>query len=638
MSRSQSKHKLIHWRVRLAILLCVSLLFVGGCFEAEQGELYYGRVRVPQEQEFRWSDGGLPQVFDPALASAPPDTDAVRALFEGLTDYDPQTLAPVAGVATHWESSADRRTWTFYLRHDAHWSNGASVTAQDFLRSWQRTLRLGDRAPHADLLANIVGATHEPPQRATTNNTAAIPTPEQKQLHDAQAQPTATPDNLAQTQPTPETKQQSANAPHEAMPAFGVEVVNDYTLRVQLQRPDANFPALVAHPVFRPVQLSDEMEQGKEGASPAAHEPVAPAELKTPVVTNGAFQLAKLSADNVVLERAQNYWNKGAVALERVRFVNVPDTETALAAYRAGDVDAVTNANIEPLAVKLLAPYKDFRRATFGALTYYEFNAAHAPFDDLRIRQALTLAVDRARLSADTLEGATEPADKFLPTDEPVAVQTEDRQSVPDEAKLVYDVPRAQKLLIEAGFPGGAGFPLIRLLVNRNEQHREVAQAVAAMWREHLGVETEIVVKSWDDYETALRTGDYDVARRSIVMQTTDEETNMLAMFAPPAESSAKNNGVTTTQTPNGSTTERAAGKTTATEQKKTPLQVSAPPILTEAQALAALPAMPVYFASSYALVKPYVSGFDANLLDAPSLQRIRFDTNWQPPNDNQNR
>src|SRR5437764_13106368 len=198
MSKGRLKLKLIRLRTKLAGALAVSLLVVsGGCFEPEAGELYYGQARAPRAQEFRWSDGGLPQTFDPALAAAPPDTDAVRALFEGLTDYDPQTLEPVAGVATRWESSADKRMWTFYLRHDARWSNGAPVKAQDFLRSWQRTLRLGDRAPHADLLANIVGATHESPQRAPTNSTAATPTPEQKQPRGAQTQPTATPNNLA---------------------------------------------------------------------------------------------------------------------------------------------------------------------------------------------------------------------------------------------------------------------------------------------------------------------------------------------------------------------------------------------------------------------------------------------------------
>src|SRR5205085_978486 len=101
MSRGRSKLKLSHWRAKLAVVLVVSLLFVGGCFESEQGELYYGQVRAPRQQEFRWSDGGLPQTFDPALAAAPPDTDAVRALFEGLTDYDPHNcLADARAAAT----------------------------------------------------------------------------------------------------------------------------------------------------------------------------------------------------------------------------------------------------------------------------------------------------------------------------------------------------------------------------------------------------------------------------------------------------------------------------------------------------------------------------------------------------------
>src|ERR671913_625722 len=96
-------------------LLLVAALAGGGCIENEEGEQFYGRVSVPREQEFRWSDGGLPRVFDPARAAAPPDTDAVRALFEGLTDLDPQSLKPVAGVAARWESAEGERVWTFYL-------------------------------------------------------------------------------------------------------------------------------------------------------------------------------------------------------------------------------------------------------------------------------------------------------------------------------------------------------------------------------------------------------------------------------------------------------------------------------------------------------------------------------------------
>src|SRR6185295_10934598 len=119
------------WRATLFRALCSLMLAAclvhTGCFSTNEPSTYYGKVVTPKSQEFRWSNGGLPQTFDPAFAAAPPDTDAVRALFEGLTDYDSKTLAPVPAVATRWESSHDGRVWTFYLRDDARWSNGEKV-------------------------------------------------------------------------------------------------------------------------------------------------------------------------------------------------------------------------------------------------------------------------------------------------------------------------------------------------------------------------------------------------------------------------------------------------------------------------------------------------------------------------------
>src|ERR1044071_6558140 len=146
------------FRASLATITLVAVsLTHAGCFLTQNVEQYYGRVVVPNAQQLRWSDGGLPQTFDPAFAAAPPDTDLVRAIFEGLTEYDPRTLTPVPGVATRWEASDGGRVWTFYLREDARWSNGAVVTADDFVRSWRRTAKLGDLAPHTNLLANIEG-------------------------------------------------------------------------------------------------------------------------------------------------------------------------------------------------------------------------------------------------------------------------------------------------------------------------------------------------------------------------------------------------------------------------------------------------------------------------------------------------
>src|SRR6185436_15611982 len=220
--------------------------------------------------EFHWSDGGLPQTFDPAFAAAPPDTDLVRAIFEGLTDYDPRSLTPVPAVATRWEASNGGRVWTFYLRDDARWSNGETVTASDFVRSWRRTMRIGDLAPHTELLANIQGAsTENAPQAPRPPNVAA--------------------------------------GAAKVGTGFGVEAISDHVLRVSLRRPDLNFPALVAHPVFRPVKLNDENATSKLGAAQ--------------LISNGAFSLAKTERTRVLLERADTYWNKDQVTLEQVSFV-----------------------------------------------------------------------------------------------------------------------------------------------------------------------------------------------------------------------------------------------------------------------------------------------------------------------------
>lgn len=603
---------------RLWLSLAVtSSLVLGGCFREEKGERFYGKVSTPAAQEFRWSDGGLPKVFDPARAAAPPDTDAVRALYEGLTDYEPGSLRPVPAVASRWESSEGGRRWTFHLREGARWTNGDPVTAQDFARSWQRTLKLGERAPHASLLSNIEGAA----------SLAVAPTPDVS----ATAEPSPTPQSRATQVPGRAGSRTQSTQPAQPTPAsLGVVALDAQTLRVTLRRPDVNFPALVAHPVFRPVhELSPESDLA--GLREEQMNERGVGESRLGIVTNGAFSLARLAGDSVELERADSYWDAASVKLERVRFVDAKDTEAALAAYRAGEVDVVTNAAVEPLAVKLLTPYEDFRRETFAALNYYRFNTARPPFDDQRVRRALAHALDVSRLSADTLGGSTEPTDRFLPT--PARVDEATGAGAAGESfeagRLGHNVERARRLLDEAGYPGGENFPRVRLLVNRNEQQRLVAQAVARMWREALNVETEVVIRPWEEYEAMLRAGDYDVARRSLVMQTTDEETNMLQLFGDPSADAAT--AAATEAAPQESPAAPAAPNGTEAAGARTDADASAF-ILSEAQALEELPAVPLHFASSYALVKPYVEGFESNLLDAPSLKHVRINTAWRPP------
>jgi oligopeptide transport system substrate-binding protein len=555
-----------------ASLLLSFCLVNSSCLKNKTQESYYGNVLVPHAQEFRWSDGGVPQTFDPAFAAAPPDTDVVRAIFEGLTDYDPRTLAPVPAVAKRWESSDDGRVWTFYLREDARWSNGESVTAQDFVRSWRRTIRIGQLSPHTELLTNIVGARPSLVSAERSQQGSAV-----------------------------ERRRGVKPSRAESEQSFGAEALGDHVLRVQLRHGDTNFPALVAHSVFRPVKLASEQSLQR----------LTPSDL----VSNGAFLLSKTAGDRVLLERANQYWGRADVELERVEFVGTSDPEAALAAYRAGRVDAVSNAPFEPLVLKLLTPFKDFRRATYGALTYYSFNVAKAPFDDVRVREALAIAIDRERISRDDLDGATEPARKFLPE----AMSGSVEPVVGKPAEIDQDIERARSLLAEAGYPEGKGFPRIKLLINRNEQQRIVAQAVAAMWRSVLNVETDVVMKNWDEYETLVQAGDYDVVRRGIVLQTTDEFTNLRMMFRHEARA-AEAQGKDQTPLVTGNIPEKKEAKVN-------------PPVESEAQALSQLRAMPIYFASSFSLVRPYVAGFDANVLDAPSLKKVRIDTNWREPN-----
>lgn len=596
----KSNRRLARWRARVAASVLLIISLTSSCFLDHEVEPFYGRVNVPRSQEFRWSNGGLPQTFDPALAAAPPETDVIRAMFEGLTDYDPKTLAPVPAVAERWEPTPDNLEWTFHLRRDARWSNGEPVTAKDFVNSWKRTLKMGDSAPHVRLMANIVGARPQPlvETAATDGNQlqAANRAPEKKETK-AEAKKEKTPEPPATPAP------------------FGAEAVDDYTLRVRLVRPDANFPALVAHPVFRPVHNVD-------------------AQLPSPmqaqvIVSNGAFQFSRANREGVTLERAGSYWDAQSVSLERVQFVATQNTEAALSAYRAGDVDAVTNAGFEPLAIKLLVPYKDFHRSTYGAITYYSFNTAQAPFDDVRVREALAITIDRDRICEDEMDGATEPARTFLPESVELA-HAEKRLPT-----LERNVTRAQGLLAAAGFPQGKGFPLLRLLINRNEQQRQVAESVAEMWRTSLGIKVEVISKPWDEYEAALRTGDYDVVRRGFVMQTMDEETNMRLMFDASGETSATEAAAGATEKTEPSANLNANQSAPKVDEKRLPeksLPFVPPPVLSEEQALRELPAIPIYFASSYQLIKPYVQGFDANLLDAPQLKRVRMDTGWQQP------
>jgi len=387
-------------------------------------EPFYAETAPPQKKEFRWSNGKMPKSFDPAHAAAPPESDVVRAVYEGLTDTDSKTLKIIPAAAIEWNASDDFKTWTFNLRKDARWSNGEPVTAADFVRSWKRLAAMGEKVSSRGLLQNIVGL-----NRAAEDS--LFIEPEESNVFSDQAFSQEEPSAANQTDsnsnisiPRPAPSASAANTQIEQKPVdekpveskFGVEAIDDFTLKISLVNPDKDFPALVAHPIFRPVFGDGKnFETGK---------------LNHDVVTNGAFRLVSVGQDGITLDRSENYWNKESVELERVRFVPTENAEKALAAYRAGEVDAVTNADFEPLALKLLTPYEDFRRTTYSALNFYEFNRNKPPFDDRRVREALAISIERERLTEDEMDGASLPALSFLPAEKPNSCKMQIAQKI----------------------------------------------------------------------------------------------------------------------------------------------------------------------------------------------------------------
>lgn len=601
---------------RLLSACLAGAFLLSSCTEIQRPKVepFFAVTGPPPKQELRWSNGKIPKTLDPARAAAPPETDLIRAVYDGLTDLDSKTLRAVPAVAEKWEASENFKIWTFTLRRDAKWSNGERVTAGDFVRSWKRLAELREKAANRFLFQNIVGMSDRPETKGEPSSQPG------DFLHAAPPGPESTPSipasaiypqsQLSAREPGPATKPaetEPIGRPTPSAPKFGVEAVNDSMLTVSLELPDKDFPKLVANPIFRPV-FGDGSSLEKE-------------RLDTAAVTNGAFRITKITNDGITLEPAESHWDRRSLALESVKFVAAASPENALEAYKKGDVDVVTNAAFEPLALKLLAPYEDFRRTAHSALNFYEFNTSRAPFSDRRIREALTIAIDRTKLTEGDLEGMMQPANSFN-------LLSESKHEL-----LSLDVEKAKQLLEKAGYPDGVGFPDIRLVVNRNDTQQRVARSVAKMWQQNLNIETQIIVKEASEIEAVRAAGDFDIVRRGIVLPTNDELVSLASIFGSarkpadtePADIAAgEPRDQAKTQGPNPadeSANTDAAKKAEAVDNMT----------MTEADAIFELRAIPLYFPTSYALVKPYVRGFEMNGLDAPSLKEISIDSSWQP-------
>jgi oligopeptide transport system substrate-binding protein len=545
---------------------------------------YLAETQPPPVQEFRWSNGAMPNSLDPARASSAPETDIVRAMYEGLTMIDPVTLEAVPAVADSWKASDDGLEWRFQLRETAKWSNGRAVTAADFVRSWQRLYELGGQAAHRNLLNNFAVAS------GGTSKTA------DSQAEDFEEEALAEEDSGAQTaSPTPAPEK----TPSAKKEILAVSADGDRDLIVRLKRPDKDFPKLVSHPIFMPVFGSPQ-----ESRKPSA---------KT--IGNGAFRISEMAASEIILERNKYYWNSDNVQVERLRFIPVSNPDDALEAYRSGDVDALTNTEISPLAQKVFSTATDFRKNVFGALNFYEINFRKAPFNDRRVREALAISIEREQLLTGDGETTLQVALSLLPF------------GSGEEKKFLQDKDRARELLEQAGFPEGKGFAPIRLTVNRNETQLRVARAVARMWKENLNIETVLDVRENAELAVVRQSGQFDILRRGVVFPVPDELACISAIHGGDSADPLAASEIGVASTSNANSNVANAGAT----PEAAPPSSSAEPVMSESDALYQMHVIPLYFPRSFALVKPYVRGFELNSFDAPNLGETSIDTGWQP-------
>lgn len=390
-----------------------------------------------------------PADLDPQLITSVNESQIVLNLVEGLTAMDPKDAHPVPGVAEKWEVSPDNLTWTFHLRADARWSNGDPVTARDFAYSFQRILSPNFASEYASILHCLRGAADFNAGKST---------------------------DFSQV---------------------GVRVIDDRTLALTLHTPLAYLPALVMHqawnPVHRPtIEKFGKMdERGTKWTRPGNY------------VGNGPFNLSAWEPNQVIrLVKSETYWDRAQVRLNEVNIYPIEERMTEEAAFRTGQLHVTAVVPNEKIEIYKREQPGLLRQENTFASYYFTFNTLKPPLNDPRVRRALTLVIDRPALCEKVLRGSRAPSYTLTPSG--IAGYT-------TTPAFTEKTGEAQRLLADAGFSGGAGFPRLELLMSKGG-NSQLPEAIQQMWKTQLGVDIAIVLQEGRVLTDSLRTKNYDIS------------------------------------------------------------------------------------------------------------------------------
>jgi ABC-type oligopeptide transport system substrate-binding subunit len=543
---SITKHTLL--RLLLAAVMLATACEQGG------GE-YFGTTRPRHGPGEVWTNlGSEPEWIDPGKCSDASGGVVIFNLFAGLTQLHPRTLAPMPDVARGWDVSADGRVYTFHLR-PTFWSDGTPLTASDFEYSWKRVLDPKTASKYASFLY--------PLKNAEAFNT--------EKLADAAS--------------------------------VGVRALDPLTLQVELNDPLPYFLALLSFYTALPVPRHVIERLEREGKNPDLWT------RRENIVSNGPYVLADWKfRRSMTLEKNPRYWDAAHVKMPRVQLAMVDSYNTTLNLYEAGEIDHIGNSALPSEFIDHLARYKDYARAPYLGTYFLWLNTKAKPLDDVRVRKALSLAVDREALVKYVTRGGQLATADMVP--EGVAGYIGPHSKV-------FDPERARQLLREAGYGPDHPLPPITFKYNTAEGHKQIAEALQQMWRKQLGIEVTPENQEWKVYLKTLEAVDFQIARLGWIGDYNDPFTFLELL------SRSNGNNHSNWQDPEY---DRLLGEANRTQDPTARLALlrRAETLMMDAQ-----PVLPLYVYTRSELVKPYLMGHRLNYQQRMMFKYWWIDTRW---------
>jgi oligopeptide transport system substrate-binding protein len=442
-----------------ALVPLLALAALAGCSHAPSGRSAGGPARG--SAILLRGLGSEPDSLDPQLARSIEAQRVLRDICEGLTTLD-KSGAVAPGIAEKWQSSPDGRTYTFFLRHDARWSNGQPVVAADFVAGLRRLVEPATASQYAEVVDVIVNAG----------------------------------DIVAGRKP-PES--------------LGVSAPDPYTVIVRLSNPAPYLPALLAHPSTCPVNPVALVNDGAAYARPGN------------LPSDGAFVLSQwVHGSYVYLTRNRYYWNNAATRLAAVKYVISTDENAELTLYRAGQLDTtdvIPRSQYDWIRSHL---GNQLHVTPELGVYYYGFNLERAPFkDDAKLRRALAMVIDREKLAQLVLRAGELPAYGWVP---PGVADYTPQSPRWRSLTLGQRIAEARRLYAEAGY--SAARPLqFELRYNTEEIHTELAIAIASMWRQALGATVTLRAEEFRSLLQDIDRGNVQMFRSSWIGDYNDAYT-----------------------------------------------------------------------------------------------------------------